>query len=92
MKAIIATLVASVALGARIQDCQHANILGAAYGTKDVTSRVAHHYNLGDKVVPATNDFFGADAASTNTLTIVYERCGNFATVTSAHNGSITLP
>ena len=41
------------------QDCKHARILGATYGTADVTSKVAHLYNTGTKTITASNDVFG---------------------------------
>ena len=94
MKTIITSLFAIAAVADRVQDCQHASILGATYGGSDITSKVAHHYNLGNNVVPATNDWVGHDPLTghTKTMTIVYERCGNFATVTAQEGGQIELP
>ena len=75
------------------QDCKHARILGATFGTKDVTSTVAHKYNLGTKTIEASTDNFGDPLPNvTKTLTVVYEICQNVATVIAEEDSSVSIP
>ena len=86
----IALCLLSVTLAFRA--CEHARILGATYGTKDITSAVAHEYNLGIKSFDATSAKWGSTLAGSHTMTLVYEKCGNIAVQTSQESGKITLP
>mgnify|MGYP003472695729 CR=1 FL=1 len=96
MNKLLALLFAALCLVVSIsaQDCRHARILGATYGTSDVTSKVAHSYNTGTKTISASNETLGADATfnGLRTLTVVYERCSNVATVVAIEGSSIVLP
>ena len=49
-------------------------ILGASWGSTDITQLVSNMYNKGEKEFEASEDVFGDDDVSTNrTLTIVWK-------------------
>eukprot|EP00349_Pseudokeronopsis_sp_Brazil_P001278 CAMPEP_0202957888 /NCGR_PEP_ID=MMETSP1396-20130829/2266_1 /ASSEMBLY_ACC=CAM_ASM_000872 /TAXON_ID= /ORGANISM="Pseudokeronopsis sp., Strain Brazil" /LENGTH=102 /DNA_ID=CAMNT_0049675617 /DNA_START=28 /DNA_END=336 /DNA_ORIENTATION=+ len=73
--------------------CKHARILGATWGLSDVTAHVAHQYNLGNTVFTANEATFGdSHHAGTNTLSVVYEQCGNIATLVVKEGETVTIP
>ncbi len=75
------------------QDCKHARILGATWGTKDVTAKVAHSYNIGTKTFDASTSMLGdSNGNNKKTLTVVYEICQNVATIVVKEGEKITLP
>ncbi len=88
---LIAFCLVALAIAAP-RPCEHARILGATYGTKDITSAVAHDYNLGKKAFNASTQRWGSTLEGNHTLTIVYEKCGNLAVQTSLEGEQITLP
>eukprot|EP00350_Pseudokeronopsis_sp_OXSARD2_P003854 CAMPEP_0170554694 /NCGR_PEP_ID=MMETSP0211-20121228/12582_1 /TAXON_ID=311385 /ORGANISM="Pseudokeronopsis sp., Strain OXSARD2" /LENGTH=91 /DNA_ID=CAMNT_0010863985 /DNA_START=55 /DNA_END=331 /DNA_ORIENTATION=+ len=74
-------------------DCQHARILGATWGLRDVTSAVAHQYNLGTDTFEASIEALGDNGVSgVATLTIVYETCDNAAVLVAKQGSDLTLP
>mmetsp|Transcript_18326 Transcript_18326/g.17448 ORF Transcript_18326/g.17448 Transcript_18326/m.17448 type:complete len:99 (-) Transcript_18326:58-354(-) len=94
MRTTIALLFVSLFFAAfYAQDCLNARILGATWGSADVTSDVAHSYNIGERTVQASTTAFGDPAPEGNkTLTVVYEICQNVATVVAFQGASITIP
>ena len=80
---LFATLLVSAIAGDR--PCMHARILGASFGAVDVTDKIAHSYNLGTSTFVADSLTFGGpltkDLKDSRMLTVVYEQCGNIATL-----------
>ena len=75
------------------QDCKHARILGATWGNKDVTAKVAHAYNLGTKSFNADSQVLGeAMPGQKKTFTLVYEICQNVATLAANEGELISIP
>ncbi len=73
--------------------CEHAKIHGATFGTNDITSKVAHMYNTGNKVIDANAALWGQTLGeSTHVLSVFYEKCGNLGIVTALEGESVTLP
>jgi len=74
--------------------CEHAIILGATYGTTDISNRVAHEYNTGAREFEASTSKWGATFSdgTKHSLTVVYEKCGNLALQTAEEGKVVTLP
>jgi len=74
--------------------CSYARVLGAAYGLNDVTRYVAHLYNGGERYFRARQEMFGQglEKPGEETLTIVFDMCGNVAVKTVANGETIHLP
>ena len=74
--------------------CSYARILGASWGLNDITRTVAHQYNLGERDFDASRDTWGQaiDTDVKETLTIVYDLCGNVAVKGAKTGETITLP
>ncbi len=92
-KILFVCLFALLFVGTFGQDCLHARILGATYGLADVTSKIAHDYNLGIKSWTVDNTNFGNPLPNkTKVLTVVYEICQNVATITAKEDTTLVLP
>eukprot|EP00997_Jenningsia_sp_PLL12_P011696 NODE_9414_length_370_cov_49.538941_g8510_i0.p1 GENE.NODE_9414_length_370_cov_49.538941_g8510_i0~~NODE_9414_length_370_cov_49.538941_g8510_i0.p1 ORF type:complete len:101 (-),score=8.37 NODE_9414_length_370_cov_49.538941_g8510_i0:28-330(-) len=100
MKIVFACLAALALAGGveaqkKTHDCHHARVLGATWGTTEVTWKIADDYNKGKKTFDASDAYLGSFeniAGDKEVLTVVYEECQNIATVTAKHGGSITMP
>ena len=72
---------------------EYASILGASWGTTDVTKLVADKYNKGMRNFAAKDEEFGKILADgSENLTIVSRRCGNVAVKAVKKGDSINLP
>ena len=72
---------------------EYAAVVGASWGTNDVTRLVADQYNKGTRNFRASVATYGDEFGDgSETLTIVSKRCGNVAVAVVGANEYITLP
>ena len=73
-------------------DCSLSQIHGAFVGLADVTHDVAHMYNNGQREFTNDAKTWGNLSTGKESMTIVYEKCGNPAVAVAYDGEKATLP
>ena len=69
------------------------NIVAAVWGMKEVTEAMQKKYDEGQHKFEASNEEWGEGWASyKKTLDVVYDTCGNFASVSTREGGAVSIP
>ena len=67
-------------------------ILGATWGTEDVTEKVSKIYSDGKKSIGAESEILGKKKLEQQTLTVVYDECGAVKVKAVTSGDYIKLP